>query len=604
MEQSSTTTTLPQFLKKKIAFRDATHSESLKGLVNLNNNKASAFVSYTANKSQSAPSTSNSSNGLTSNKSNKSTSSADEARDKKYGFKVASIDIFPRDRLVPFLKWSRIRSIGPGLTNLGNTCFLNSVLQCMLYSTPLAEYLLSSEHSKRCRSGKDEFCGLCVMERLAHRCFSKNVDAAIRPIELVSRIKSIAKQFRPGRQEDSHEFLRYLIESMHKSALPPPSPTNPLDARSKETTPVHRIFGGYLQSTVTCSSCNHVSRTFDHFLDLSLDINKCDSVHAALKLFTAPELLCKGNRYKCEACHRLVDARKQFTIYKTPEVLTLQIKRFSMNPMTGQTGKLNRPVAFPEHLDISTLLSDKEHSEGTQYRLYGVIVHEGHSCNSGHYHAFVKNSNDVWYSMNDCSVHQVSVDTVLRQRAYILLYQKKQQKTIQQHEAKKEETKLGEVITKKEKVEKQSSQNELIDIMTTSNVSSTTQTQTQTSTDPTVNNVDVDKQPKVKKTKEEKMAAILEASRAYTSSKSCSLASAPQHHLEKCEEVKVEEEEEDQTIPQLIDTSSSKVCTLRSNSMWHMTPFSASAMKQTQMPSISKRAKYNFETSWKVDKIN
>ena len=38
-----------------------------------------------------------------------------------------------------------------------------------------------------------------------------------------------------------------------------------LDVRSKDTAAIHRIFGGYLQSTVTCSTCHHVSRTFDQF---------------------------------------------------------------------------------------------------------------------------------------------------------------------------------------------------------------------------------------------------------------------------------------------------------------------------------------------------
>lgn len=46
--------------------------------------------------------------------------------------------------------WDFSRHIGPGLNNLGNTCFLNSTLQCLTYTPPLAMHLLSNDHSAKC----------------------------------------------------------------------------------------------------------------------------------------------------------------------------------------------------------------------------------------------------------------------------------------------------------------------------------------------------------------------------------------------------------------------------------------------------------------------
>lgn len=405
-------------------------------------------------------------------------------------------------------------------------------------------------------------------------------DSAFRPVELVMRLKSVGKHFRPGRQEDSHEFLRLFIDTMQKASLPTASDNNlvKIDARSKETTAVHRIFGGHLQSTVTCSSCRHVSRTFDQFLDLSLDVNKADSIAGAMKTFTTPELLSKSNRYKCEACHRLVEAHKQFSIYKTPEILTLQLKRFSVNPFTGQTNKVNKSVSFPESLDVSEWISDKHQSgEASKYKLYGVIVHEGHSCNSGHYHAFVKNSTGTWYSMNDCSVHQVSLDTVLRQRAYILFYQKQATDNVMNNNKRKaEDTDASDVV--------------VVDIMT--------------SNDKPVS-VPV---PVVKRTMEEKMVDIREASRLLNKTREQSDKNVKNQCDKSAKGTKDTKEHSTKTrasstptkdtnleeVPQLFSTSQ-----LRSSSMWHMTPVPIHDHQST----ASKRIKYNFQNSWRVSKI-
>lgn len=120
---------------------------------------------------------------------------------------------------------------------------------------------------------------------------------------------------RKGRQEDTHEFLRYAIDGLQKSCLAGHPPfviafldTNlksiflysKLDAKIAETTWVHKLFGGRLRSRVTCRDCGHNSDTFDRILDLSLDIIRCDSLRDALRKFVNIDHLKGADKYKCE----------------------------------------------------------------------------------------------------------------------------------------------------------------------------------------------------------------------------------------------------------------------------------------------------------------
>ncbi|XP_075580801.1 ubiquitin carboxyl-terminal hydrolase 42-like [Pelecanus crispus] len=293
---------------------------------------------------------------------------------------------------------------GAGLYNLGNTCFLNSVLQCLTYTPPLTNYLLSREHSQSCC--QQGFCMMCVMEAHVHKVLHSSA-SAIQP-------RAVAKHFELGVQEDAHEFLCYTVDAMQRACL---SGSNHLDSSSQGTTIVQQIFGGFLRSRVTCLSCKAVSDTYEAFLDIPLDIKAASSVTGALEDFVKPEQLDGENGYKCSKCEQLATASKSLTIHRSSNVLTVCLKRF--DAFSGR--KISKVVKYPEYLDLGAYMSQAG-GEPLLYSLYAVLVHEGSGCQAGHYYCFVKASNGRWYKMNDDSVGLCDIKTVLRQRAYLLFY--------------------------------------------------------------------------------------------------------------------------------------------------------------------------------------
>ncbi|KAK9916917.1 hypothetical protein WJX75_008782 [Coccomyxa subellipsoidea] len=309
------------------------------------------------------------------------------------------------------LNWTSVRRTGAGLENLGNTCFLNSVLQCLTHTPPLAEVLLNA----RPLGSASEWDALRLTQQHVARALH-NRSRVISPRPHANGLRRVCRSFRRGRQEDAHEYLVALLDAMHEAALAGLNPKPPREVA--ETSLIYRIFAGQSRSQVKCCECGYESNTMESFMDICLDISRAPSLTMALERYTKPEMLDRENKYKCPKQGRLVRARKTITIERAPNVLVFQLKRFEYS-MYGS--KIGKKVDFDTHLDMAPYMSNRR--AGPQmYELFGVLVHAGHSVHSGHYFCFVRAPNGLWHRMDDVQVSQVSERVVLGQKAYILFY--------------------------------------------------------------------------------------------------------------------------------------------------------------------------------------
>jgi len=212
--------------------------------------------------------------------------------------------------------WGRV-----GLNNLGNTCFLNSAMQCMMHVAPLTRYFLSDRYSVDINThnilgtgGKVAKAYSAVLRELwmgSHQYQNVSPTALKRAIEL------FAPQFSGASQQDSAELITYLLDALHEDLNrvknPPYVEMPDVDLGRKLSISgaeawqlsclrndsfVYDNFYGLYKSKCVCPLCNKVTVKFDPFNHITLEIPQQPLRHIAVLLIrdcaeTGPQLPTK-----------------------------------------------------------------------------------------------------------------------------------------------------------------------------------------------------------------------------------------------------------------------------------------------------------------------
>lgn len=292
------------------------------------------------------------------------------------------------------------RIVGAGMINAGNTCFINATLQS-LFRLPSFKDVIKSYKSnqKWCTQGNE-----CVMCALAKSYKQSLGHSPFQPTSIISKLNYICERMNVGKQQDAHEFLRYLLESMGSSC------SNNFNG----PTSINKLFEGHMSTNLKCNACGNVSKTSSSFEDICVDIEKSESISQSLDAYFASEKL---NDFKCDSCKEICTTKK-YSIQSPPKSLCVQVNRFTYQ------GKLNKLITIDPRISLSKYSTQEGEETSWNYRLVSMINHIGDNRNCGHYTAICLSEDKKFYKFDDDKVDSMLPEDVFPTTdCYVIFYE-------------------------------------------------------------------------------------------------------------------------------------------------------------------------------------
>ncbi|KZL65755.1 ubiquitin thiolesterase [Colletotrichum tofieldiae] len=364
---------------------------------------------------------------------------------------------------------AKVQFIEPrGLINTGNMCYMNSVLQVLLFCAPFYNFLdqVSKRAVHKFKSDTPVIDAMIMFMRefrvIDATDTVENLRRKLKSEQLEQYGESFIPEFvykaiqplpafasmRRGHQQDAQEFLGLILNAIDEECAQVMSaggvtngsaetrPTSSaasvvesndgadgwfevgsrqraVETRSSgasSTTPITRLFSGQYRSELRRPGVKD-SVTTEPFQSLQLDIGApyIHNVVDAIKGLTVPERL-QGDA---------APMTKQTLIETLPPILILHLKRFKFD--TEGTTKIGKKVGYPLDLQLPAEVLSKRRrnalvAEGAampKYRLIGVVYHHGKQANGGHYTVDVRRQDDnEWIRLDDTVIRRVRSEDV------------------------------------------------------------------------------------------------------------------------------------------------------------------------------------------------
>ncbi|KAJ3080058.1 hypothetical protein HK102_003345, partial [Quaeritorhiza haematococci] len=276
-----------------------------------------------------------------------------------------------------------------GLKNQGATCYMNSLLQSLYFTTYFrkATFAIPTENDEPTKSIP------LALQRVFYQL--QTSDAPVGTTELT---KSFGWDTLDSfMQHDVQEFNRVLQDNLESKMK-----------GTKAEGAISKLFVGKMKSYIKCINVDFESSRVEDYYDIQLNVKGCKTLRDSFVNYVQVETLEGENKYMAEG-YGLQDAKKG-VIFKTfPPVLHLQLKRFEYDIQRDAMVKINDRHEFPLEIDLDEFLdADSDKSVPQRYHLHGVLVHSG-DLHGGHYCAFIRTTpKGKWFKFDDDRVIPVT----------------------------------------------------------------------------------------------------------------------------------------------------------------------------------------------------
>lgn len=327
-----------------------------------------------------------------------------------------------------------------GLTNCGNTCYLNSCMQVFSHMYELSTFLNEGTYHKRLTKTADS---VLLTQWDSLRALMWKTNCTIAPNAFVKAVQKVAQSkgcaiFTGFAQNDVQEFLLFVIDCFHnalsrevvmevtgstvsdKDILAKTCYQMMQKTYTKDYSEMIGIFFGIQVSEIKSKLGEALSVTPEPFSVLSVPVMSTQTTDllSCMREYCTVEKLEGDNAYLNERTGKKEDVTKELGFWSLPQILIIDLKRWNVG------GRKNQAlVTFPlENLDMSPFVKGYNR-DSYKYDLFGVCVHSG-TAMGGHYTASIKTADDVWYSFNDTRVTPMPSNAVITPGAYCLFYRK------------------------------------------------------------------------------------------------------------------------------------------------------------------------------------
>ena len=328
-----------------------------------------------------------------------------------------------------------------GLTNVGNSCYINACMQILSHTYKLSDFLKDESYKKHLNRIPDAIL-LLEWSKLLELMWSKN--CTIAPMRFVNAIKKVSSiknmdLFSGYAQNDAQEFLLFIIDCFHNSIRREVDMKISGDAVNntdrlaiscydmmqkmyqKDYSEMLQLFYGIQVSVVfSFDGTTKLSVRPEPFsiLNLSIPAIRVPTIFDCLDKYCVKENLVDDNQWHNDKTDTYQDAKRGYIFWSLPDVFIINIKRWD------NSGKKIQKLVTSELSNVN--FSKYVHGynkENYVYDLYGVCNHSGGSL-GGHYTAYIKTANNKWYDFDDMSVSELSETDVITQKSYFFFYRK------------------------------------------------------------------------------------------------------------------------------------------------------------------------------------